>query len=340
MDILKGSQGGQAEVVTASDLALIHQQSRKELTAEEVYTFSVRLCDTELDRDFDRFPKKTLEELAVLFVGKSGIFDHNWTAQGQACRIFRTEVVQESLEDPLGTGEGTYYLKGYAYMVRTERNRDLILEIEAGIKREVSVGCAVAATVCSICGEDVQLCPHTKGEFYEGRRCYGSLEQGTDAYEFSFVAVPAQPKSGVMKSKGNSMLMEMIQSLLDSDSSYQEAMGRGETHWSSKGVDPMNMPSMEELALLKEKVTVMKAQAEVGRACLMELQGEVKRLGALAEEAFSEAMLDDLVKKLNLSELQAMKSVFQSKVEKKLPIQTQLDYGMGEDSVPDGAFMI
>ncbi len=342
MDIVKGGQGGMAELVSPEDLTLIHQQSRKELTAEEVYTFSVRLCDNELDRDLDRFTKATLEELALLFVGKSGIFDHNWSAVGQACRIYKTEVVEESLDDPLGTGEGTYYLKAYVYMVRTESNSDLIAEIEAGIKKEVSVGCGVSASVCSICGGDMAICPHTKGEFYEGVRCYASLEGATDAYEFSFVAVPAQPKAGVMKSKEQtSMLFGMLKGLLASNAGYQESVAQGLTEWCSYQPEtPVVEPSMEEIAQLKGAVSEVMEQAKIGRSCLEELRGEVKRLGALSSEALSPSLLEEMVAKLDVAELNAMKTVFAQGVEKRFPVQTQLDYGTGLEPENDGAFLI
>lgn len=96
-----------------------------ELTSEEVYTFAVRLCDNEVDRDMERFPRKSLERLAELFLGKSGIFDHNWSARGQAARLYRTEVVDEP-DVTTQAGDPLSWLKGYAYMVRTESNRDLI----------------------------------------------------------------------------------------------------------------------------------------------------------------------------------------------------------------------
>ena len=60
-----------------------------------VYTFSLRLCDNEVDRDLERFAAEALETLGELFVGKSGIFDHQWTAEGQTARIYRTEMVRE-----------------------------------------------------------------------------------------------------------------------------------------------------------------------------------------------------------------------------------------------------
>ena len=200
MRIVKEAVGGEHTAVTAQDLELIGALARRPLGAEEVYTFSVRLCDNEIDRDFERFTLQTLEELAPLFVGKAGIFDHQWSARGQAARIYRTEVVREAGQ-VTRAGDGYAWLKGYAYMVRTESNRDLIAEIEGGIKKEVSVGCAVEHAICSVCGCDRTQtdCGHEKGQEYGGQLCWADLEGVGDAYEFSFVAVPAQPAAGVVK---------------------------------------------------------------------------------------------------------------------------------------------
>ena len=200
MRIVKEAVGGEHTAVTAQDLELIGALARRPLGAEEVYTFSVRLCDNEIDRDFERFTLQTLEELAPLFVGKAGIFDHQWSAKGQTARIYRTEVVREPGE-MTRAGDGYAWLKGYAYMVRTESNRDLIAEIEGGIKKEVSVGCAVEHAICSVCGCDRTQtdCGHEKGQEYGGQLCWADLEGAGGAYEFSFVAVPAQPAAGVVK---------------------------------------------------------------------------------------------------------------------------------------------
>ena len=86
-------------------------------------------------------------------------------------------------------------------MVRTDSSRDLIAEIEGGIKKEVSVGCAIEHAICSVCGCDrtVSDCGHEKGQEYGGQLCWADLEGAKDAYEFSFVAVPAQPAAGVVK---------------------------------------------------------------------------------------------------------------------------------------------
>ena len=183
------------------ELALINQFAKAELTAEQVYTFSVRLCDNEVDRDFERFDTAALETMGQLFLGKSGMFDHQWSAQGQTARIYKTEVVQEPARTT-AAGDGYCWLKGWAYLLRTEKNADLIAEIEGGIKKEVSVGCSMGRSVCSICGAEDGSCSHVKGQTYGGKLCYFQLEEPKDAYEWSFVAVPAQPGAGVLKRYG------------------------------------------------------------------------------------------------------------------------------------------
>ena len=88
------------------DLELINQLAKTPLTAEKVYRFSVRLCDNEVDRDWERFDEEALSVLGDLFVGKSGIFDHQWSAEGQTARIYRTEVIRETAEVTLAERMG------------------------------------------------------------------------------------------------------------------------------------------------------------------------------------------------------------------------------------------
>lgn len=145
------------------ELAAINGLNGTSLTAQEVYTFAVRLCDNQTDRDQEYFAREDLAVLAELFVGKTGIFDHSWSARDQTARIYRTELVEEP-GVVTEAGEPGCYLKGYAYMVRTEENAGLIAEIQGGIKKEVSVSCAVPgrcapfAAVRSMTGEAAPTC--------------------------------------------------------------------------------------------------------------------------------------------------------------------------------------
>lgn len=178
----------------------INSFSRKKLTKEEVYTFPVILCDNEVDRDFERFSADALSELSRLFVGKTGIFDHDPKGGNQNARIFDVCVMTDT-ESETKAGEPYCALVGKAYMVRTAGNADLIAEIDGGIKKEVSVSCSVRSKKCSICGTELthKSCRHIRGKSYSGRICHTVLSLPDDAYEWSFVAVPAQRNAGVSK---------------------------------------------------------------------------------------------------------------------------------------------
>ena len=198
MNISKAGQARGGSTVNADDLALIRGYARGELTPEEVYTFSVILCDNDIDRDFERFDEKTLCDLAELFVGKTGISDHDLRSENQVARIYRTEILRDPVRK-CADGRDYVCLKAWAYMLRSEANEGLIADIEGGIKKEVSVGCSVAKSFCSICGEPAGCCSHVKGQSYNGELCCMTLIGAVDAYEWSFVAVPAQRGAGVTK---------------------------------------------------------------------------------------------------------------------------------------------
>lgn len=189
----------------AADIGLINEYSVKELTPEDVYCFSVVLCDNEVDRDFERFTNSSLDALAPLFLGKTGISDHDWSAKKQVARLYRVETAKTEQKNSLG--EDLYVLRGDAYMLNNEANKAIIDAIDGGIIKELSVGCALKKCVCSICGESLHwgICAngHQKGETYEGRLCFGELSEPVDAYEFSFVAVPAQKGAMITKTAVN-----------------------------------------------------------------------------------------------------------------------------------------
>ena len=189
-------------MLTKEELDQVNRFSKAELTADQVYTFSVRLCDNEVDRDFERFGTEDLDRLGELFLGKSGIFDHQWSAKGQTARIYRTDVVREP-GTVTAAGDEYRWLKGWAYLMRTEKNQELITEIEGGIKKEVSVGCSMGRSVCSVCGAENGACGHVKGQMYGEKLCFMELKDPKDANEWSFVAVPAQPRAGVVKRFGS-----------------------------------------------------------------------------------------------------------------------------------------
>lgn len=184
--------------ITARDLWLINAYERRELTSDDAYVFTIKLCDNDVDRDGERFTTESLKSLEKLFVGKTGIFDHNPSAKNQTARIFSC-AVERVPSRKTAAGDDYFRLKARAYLPRTEGNAELIAALDSGIVKEVSVGCAVGKVLCSVCGEELRSCPHRKGETYGGKLCFGELCEPYDAYEWSFVAKPkaamSEPKS-------------------------------------------------------------------------------------------------------------------------------------------------
>lgn len=188
--------------ITDGELKKINALAIKELSADEVFIFKVAMCDNDIDRDFEYFPADTLKEMAELFKGRTVISDHKRMASNQVARIYDTELIKTG-EYSL-SGENYTQLVAKCYMLKNDTTADLISAIEAGITKEVSISCAIKSAVCSICGTDNRetYCKHWNGETYDGNVCYFALKGALDAYELSFVAVPAQPKAGVTKSYG------------------------------------------------------------------------------------------------------------------------------------------
>ena len=281
MEIKKATEAVSSGVPTAAQLEAINGQAKANLTAEQVYVFSLRLCDDRIDRDFERFDTEALPALAKLFIGKTGITDHKWSADAQVARIFATEVV---------TDEGVSYIKAWAYIRRGGHADEIIADIEAGIKKEISVGCAMGRAVCSVCGAEYGTCGHIKGESYDGAVCCAILKEPMDAYEFSFVAVPAQRDAGVLKALGNRRCLKEL---------------------------------AEEYGVQGEYRALYK-QAQLGLEYQKLLGDEVVRLCLSLSLGIEEPILRSIVSKVGAEELKKMKAALQSRMEEMYPVKCQL----------------
>ncbi len=182
---------------TEEDLEKIKSFTQRDFAPEELFIFKMVLCTNEADRDFDVFSPAALRDMQKLFIGKPGLRDHIAGTDYQTARIFDTYI--EPAEGKGYGGEELLCLKAKAYIPRCPETEGIINAVEAGIKREVSVSCAIGKSHCSICGES-EGCSHIPGKKYDGKLCARIIDSVSDAYEWSFVAVPAQRYAGVTKS--------------------------------------------------------------------------------------------------------------------------------------------
>ena len=294
MEIKKATEVVCKGQATAQQLEAINVQAKATLTAEQVYVFSLRLCDDQVDRDGERFDTAALPGLAKLFIGKTGVVDHKWSSDAQVARIFETQVVKE---------DGVSYIKAWAYIRRGGHGDELIADIEAGIKKEVSVGCAMGRSVCSICGSEYGHCGHQKGEYYDGMLCCAILKEPMDAYEFSFVAVPAQKDAGVLKGMGGGRrcLKELA----------------------------------EEFGAQTEYRAMFK-MAQLGKAYEKLLQDDVVRLCLTLDLGVSEPVLRSITEKVGAEELMKLKSALENRVAESFPVVKQLGGNFAEEIVESG----
>jgi len=198
----------QTQDVSDEDLKKINKFALSPLTKEEVFTFKIIMGDNEIDdRNYEPFNLNALKDLKKLYIGKTMIKDHRRLADNQIARVYDTELLEDESKIT-GSGERFTKLIAKAYMIKTASNADLISEIKAGIKKEVSTGCRPKHAYCSICGTDntKSYCPHWGGREYDtkdGKKmCYFTLDGAKEAFEVSFVAVPAQPRAGTTKNYG------------------------------------------------------------------------------------------------------------------------------------------
>lgn len=202
-------------------------------------------------------------------------------------------------------------LVAHAYLLRSEKNAALIEEIEGGIKKEVSVGCAMAKAYCSVCGAEYGSCTHRKGVTYDGKLCLAVLAEPTDAYEFSFVAVPAQREAGVLKAMkgGKSMtLKELV-----------ERSGDG---------------------ALQAALHTLEEDAAFGRAQRGELEKEVVSLGLLLDFGASEAVLRKAAAALDGEALCVWRKEMREKAAELFPPQAQLPGAGSRQPAVEAAYMI
>ena len=298
MEVKKATDIVTGGVPDGAQLEAINAQARAKLTEDQVYVFSLRLCDDQIDRDMERFDTQALPALAKLFIGKTGIVDHRWSSDSQVARIFAAEVVEE---------DRVSYIKAWAYIRRGGAADEVIADIEAGIKKEVSVGCAMGRAVCSVCGSEYGSCGHQKGEHYDGVLCCAILKEPMDAYEFSFVAVPAQPNAGVLKGLGSGR--RTLKELAD-----------------EFGVQA------EYRALYKD--------ARLGQQYRRQIQDDVVRLCLSLELGVEEPVLRGVVQTAAAEDLMKLKGALEQRLAEAMPVQTQLPGSMiSRDSIESG-FMI
>ena len=142
---------------------------------------------------------------------------------------------------------------------------------------------------------------------YDGQLCCAILKEPMDAYEFSFVAVPAQPNAGVLKGMGAGK--RSLKELADSFGAQAEYR-----------------------ALFKD--------AELGRVYKKQVQDDVVRLCLCLELGVDEPTLRSVVEKAGAEELLKLQKALDERVAESFPMTCQLGNSFGQGEIIESGFLI
>ncbi len=140
---------------TAEQLARIRAYTLADIPAEQLYVRTFALAHNAIDRDDEVFDAALLADFARTLPGKGLFIKHPLSWDGDSGpgkgRWFEADVQRMGLEEartllrapglqwPPGVTTAEILMAG-AYLVRTETNKDLLTEIDAGIVSDVSIG--------------------------------------------------------------------------------------------------------------------------------------------------------------------------------------------------------
>ncbi|MBQ8078030.1 MAG: hypothetical protein IJ235_06580 [Eubacterium sp.] len=147
-------------------------------------------------------------------------------------------------------------------------------------------------SICSICGKDKRRggCTHIGGKLYGKKLAFTVLGSPSDAYEFCFVAVPAQREAGVTKTfKSKGYDMDKVLNTLKSCA--------GEVTLTKAQADEINV-----------YIENLKSGAELGEVYKKELMSEVTAKLMLALPNVDGELLKSVTAVMTVKELMGFKS--------------------------------
>ena len=180
---------------TDEQLARINAIAIAELTADQVYVRTAYLAHNAIDRDRDVFDGALLRDFATTLPGKGLFIKHPRSFDGDSGpgvgRWFEARVVEMSLDEARAAlkqpnlqwapgADRAELLEASYFVPRSDKNADLIIDIDAGVASDVSIG-FVAADRTGIQdgeGNTIAYRLHAPGEALEGSLVWLGAQPG------------------------------------------------------------------------------------------------------------------------------------------------------------------
>ncbi len=156
----------------------INKIAPKELKEEEVEIRACLLASTQVTSYFGRFTEEELKRIAEHVTDKAVMVGHN-TNEAPIAHTFLAEIIKV---------DGQPWVKVWFYwMKESSFARDLAINIDGGIYKEVSFHFIAKDTICDICGKDIRNCQHIPGNKYNENICTFRWENIISITEISLV---------------------------------------------------------------------------------------------------------------------------------------------------------
>lgn len=180
------------------NMALINRLTHTTLARDQVYVRSMYLCSSQLcETDWCRFSPRALESIGKKVVGQSVLAGHDKRTLPVA-RFFKASLVERPDVPDRETGQPTHWVRAWFYWLKETRgSRDLALNMDGGIYREVSISWRYTIGRCSICNKPSRSCPHQPGEVYDDQVCYTWIDDILDVLEGSLVYKGADRETAI-----------------------------------------------------------------------------------------------------------------------------------------------
>ncbi|MBD3266461.1 hypothetical protein GF373_07300 [bacterium] len=186
--------------VSKTDLNQINAIALRPLKEKEIYTRSMYLCSSQpCLADGCQFTRRALEQVASLIVGQSVLTGHDRTSLPIA-RFYKAEVVDRGVDED---GKAISFVRAWFYWLsETKGAKDLLLNIDGGIYREVSLAWRYRNWSCSICGAKNSTCGHRIGDIIDNKRCFRLIDEIMEVLEGSLVYKGADKKTVLIGNRG------------------------------------------------------------------------------------------------------------------------------------------
>ncbi len=179
-------------------LEAVNRFTLRPLTRDEFAVFRLELCHNQIDKHHSRFPEDELERINEMVPGRPLMERHDLHGSLPRGIFFRSSLKRQG--DRLAVCPEVYVLK-------TEANRDFILNIQGRVYRETSIGFSFRMPECSVCGKDLRTCDHVPGRGYDGKPCHYVMRDVLEVIEGSVVASGSQG-TGFVRNESRALTLE------------------------------------------------------------------------------------------------------------------------------------